>query len=55
LDHDGTFVSFDEPNAAQLPLSNTNLGTLPRSINAGGAVAGLYSDANGVRHAFIWQ
>jgi hypothetical protein len=52
---DGTFTSFDDPDAAQLPLSNTNLGTIPRSINANGAVAGLYSDANGVRHAFIWQ
>lgn len=51
----GTFTSFDDPDAAQLPLSNTNLGTIPRSINANGAVAGLYSDANGVRHAFIWQ
>ena len=52
---DGTFVSFDEPNAAQLPLSSTNLGTIPRSINATGEVAGLYTDANGVRHGFIWQ
>lgn len=51
----GTFTSFDDPDAAQLPLSNTNLGTVPRGINAGGAVAGLYSDANGVRHAFLWQ
>jgi uncharacterized membrane protein len=50
---DGTFVSFDEPNAAQLPLSSTNLGTIPRSINATGEVAGLYTDANGVRHGFI--
>jgi len=52
---DGTFTSFDDPDAAQLPLSATNLGTIPRRINAGGAVAGLYSDTNGVRHAFIWQ
>jgi uncharacterized membrane protein len=49
----GTFTSFDEPDAAQLPLSSTNLGTTPRSINADGAVAGLYTDTNGVRHAFI--
>jgi hypothetical protein len=52
---DGTFVSFDDPNAAQLPLSATNLGTTPRHINATGAVAGVYSDANGVRHAFLMQ
>jgi len=52
---DGTFVSFDEPNAAQLPLSATSLGTDPRGINANGAVAGFYTDANGVAHGFIWQ
>jgi uncharacterized membrane protein len=52
---DGTFASFDDPDAAQLPLSTTSLGTNPRSINANGAVAGFYTDANGVRHGFIWQ
>ncbi len=52
---DGSFISFDDPEAAQLPLSAVNQGTVPRSINASGAVAGFYSDANGVRHAFIWQ
>jgi hypothetical protein len=52
---DGTFLSFDDPGAAQLPLSTTNLGTIPRRINANGAVVGLYSDVNGVRHGFIWQ
>jgi hypothetical protein len=52
---DGTFVSFDDPNAAQLPLSTTDLGTNPRGINANGAVVGFYADANGVRHGFIWQ
>jgi ribosomal protein L14 len=52
---DGTFVSFDDPNAAQLPLSATSLGTDPRGINVNGAVAGFYTDANGVRHGFIWQ
>jgi probable HAF family extracellular repeat protein len=52
---DGTFISFDDPEAAQLPLSDTDLGTIPRSINANGAVVGFYADANGVRHGFIWQ
>lgn len=52
---DGTFISFDDPEAAQLPLSDTNPGTDPRDINANGAVVGFYSDANGVRHGFIWQ
>jgi hypothetical protein len=52
---DGTFVSFDDPDAAQVPLTATNQGTVPRSINPNGAVAGYYSDVNGVRHGFIWQ
>jgi hypothetical protein len=52
---DGTVASFDDPDAAQLPLSTTNQGTDPRSINANGAVAGFYTDANGVRHGFILQ
>jgi uncharacterized membrane protein len=51
----GTFVSFDDPQAAQLPLSATHEGTVPFSINANGAVVGYYADANGVRHGFIWQ
>ena len=52
---DGTVTSFDDPNAAQLPVSTTDVGTEPRSINANGAVVGFYADANGVRHGFIWQ
>jgi hypothetical protein len=52
---DGTFISFDDPEAAQLPLSATDLGTIPRSINSNGAVVGFYADVNGVRHGFIWQ
>jgi uncharacterized membrane protein len=52
---DGTVVSFDDPEAAQLPVSTTDVGTEPRSINANGAVVGFYADANGVRHGFIWQ
>ncbi len=54
-DPDGTFVSFDDPNAAQLPLSEVNIGTTPRRINASGAVTGYYSDSNGARHAFVMQ
>lgn len=52
---DGTFVTLDDPKAAQLPSSLTNLDTIPRRINASGAVVGLFSDSAGVRHAFIWQ
>jgi hypothetical protein len=52
---DGTVVSFDDPDAAQLPLSIANQGTDPRGINASGAVLGYYTDANGVRHGFILQ
>jgi uncharacterized membrane protein len=52
---DGTFISFDDPNAAQLPLSGANIGTSPRRINASGVVTGYYSDANGVRHGFIME
>jgi hypothetical protein len=54
-DPDGTFVSFDDPNAAQLPLSEVNTGTTPRRMNASGAVTGYYSDSNGARHAFVMQ
>ncbi len=50
---DGTFTSFDDPNAAQMSLSDQFIGTSPRRINASGAVVGTYSDANGVRHAFV--
>jgi hypothetical protein len=52
---DGNFVSFDDPEAAQLPLSTTHEGTVPFGINMNGAVVGYYADANGVRHGFIWQ
>jgi uncharacterized membrane protein len=55
LQTDGTFISFDDPDAAQVPLTAVNQGTVPRHINANGAVAGFYSDVNGVRHAFTWQ
>jgi hypothetical protein len=50
---DGTFVVLDDPSAAQLPISFTNLDTVPRRINASGAVAGLFSDAAGTRHGFV--
>jgi hypothetical protein len=52
---DGAFVVLEDPSAAQLPISFTNLGTVPRRINPSGAVAGLFSDPAGLRHAFIWQ
>ena len=52
---DGTFIDLDDPSAAQLPFSFTNLDTVPRGINASGAIVGLFSDPAGIRHAFIWQ
>ncbi|MGA8872043.1 MAG: hypothetical protein WB460_12935 [Candidatus Acidiferrales bacterium] len=50
---DGTFASFDVPGAAQLPVSAINLDTVPRRINATEAIAGLFSDPNGMRHGFV--
>lgn len=55
LQPNGTFVSFDDPQAQQGPLSTGDVGTVPRRINTSGSVVGIYSDANGVRHGFIWQ
>ena len=55
LQPNGTYVSFDDPLAQQGPLTTDDIGTVPRRINANGAVAGFYSDTNGVRHGFIWQ
>lgn len=52
---DGTFVSFDDPNAAQVATTDVHIGTDPRRINLSGAIVGLYSDSTGVRHGFIWQ
>jgi len=52
---DGTFVSFDDPDAAQLPTTSVSLGTAPRRINNSGAIVGLFTDAGGVRHGFVRQ
>lgn len=52
---DGSFVTFDAPEAAQLPVSSTNLDTIPRRINASGLIAGLFSDSAGTRHGFVRQ
>jgi len=52
---DGSFVTLDDPDAAALTYSVTNLGTTPLSINAAGVVVGLFTDAAGIRHGFIWQ
>ncbi len=52
---DGTFTTLDDPDAAQVQYTYTNLGTVPQRINAAGVVAGLFSDAAALRHAFIWQ
>ena len=50
----GTFTVFDAPGAAQLPLSDTNVGTTALRINANGVVVGYFSDASGVRHGFTY-
>lgn len=50
---DGTFVTFDDPDAALLRFSPLNQGTAPRRINASSVVAGFYSDSAGTRHGFI--
>ena len=56
---DGSFVTFDDPNAAAVSGQGSNpivnLGTDPVGINDSGAVIGEFSDANGVRHGFLWQ
>ncbi len=52
---DGSFISFDDPNAAQVPTTAVNIGTETRRINLSGEIVGLYSDSAGVRHAFIRQ
>lgn len=55
----GAFVILDDPDAAPDPGQPTgtilSLGTEPLDINASGAIVGEYSDANGVRHGFLWQ
>jgi hypothetical protein len=51
----GTVVTFDDPDAAQLRVSNINLGTYPRRVNASGAIVGNFSDAAGTSHGFIRQ
>ena len=52
---DGGFVTFDDPDAAQLRVSNINEGTLPRRINASGTIVGVFSDAAGMSHGFLRQ
>src|SRR6266853_2471644 len=42
---------FDAPGASSAAGSGN--GTLPRSINAGGAIIGNYTDANNVNHGFL--
>ncbi len=42
---------FDAPGAGT--AAGSGFGTFPRSINAGGAIIGSYSDANNVNHGFL--
>jgi hypothetical protein len=42
---------FDAPGASSAAGSGN--GTFPRSINAGGAIIGNYTDANNVNHGFL--
>jgi len=50
----GTVLTFDDPDAAQLRASNINLGTYPQRINASGAIVGKnFSDTARMSHGFI--
>jgi uncharacterized membrane protein len=52
---DGNFVTFDDPNAAELPISPTVVDTFPAAINASGAIVGDFSDPAGSPHGFLRQ
>jgi len=45
------FTTFDVPGAGA--GSGVIRGTAPASINSGGDISGVYSDANGVNHGFV--
>lgn len=51
----GAFTTLDDPDAAQVQYTYTNLGTVPQRINATGIVVGLFTDAAALRHGFVWQ
>jgi hypothetical protein len=46
---DGTITNFDAPGAGTQP----NQGTVPRSLNSAGVIAGYYIDLSGVDHGFV--
>ena len=45
----GTFSTFDAPDAAQVAVS----GTIALSINSAGDITGYYKDSNGTSHGFV--
>jgi hypothetical protein len=45
----GTFTTFEAPGAG----TGSFEGTIPVSINTGGAIAGYYYDASDVYHGFV--
>jgi hypothetical protein len=47
----GEFTTLDAPGAKSVPDSFD--GTLPKSINNGGAITGNYVDSNGLIHGFL--
>lgn len=47
----GEFATFDAPGAST--VAGAGNGTLPRSINAAGAITGHYADAQAVIHGFV--
>jgi hypothetical protein len=47
---DGTFITIDDPNAAQ---GANSPGTFITQINARGAIVGYYFDPQGTRHGFV--
>jgi hypothetical protein len=53
---DGAFTTFDVPGAGTSPPAPPSFfvqGTFPGAINAEGAIAGVYTDANNVNHGFV--
>ena len=51
----GTITTFDAPGAETSGASGTIGGTLPTSIDpTGSTITGMYSDANGLGHGFIY-
>ncbi len=53
VDANGTFTSFDAPNAGSSPQPGYFQGTLGTGIDTAGDVAGVYADSNNAYHGFL--